>query len=183
MLMILTSAGVDPNSRAHEHLHTRIECVALDKRKPRQFISYEGVDHKAWDGRKHVRGAVLRLRNNSDCAILLVTPPGVAPRLIKKNGKYVWQNDWDTPQLRNDSHIDVVYKLHFPRLNRSETPVPSGDVILKSKLASGESIVFSVPVKFLKQGAELELAFNYESVPNTESIYFSSSQLPKIAMK
>src|SRR3989442_15462464 len=70
-LMILTSAGVDTNSRARESLHGRIECVTLDKRKPRQFISYEGVDNKAWDGRRHVKGAVLRLTNNSDCAILL----------------------------------------------------------------------------------------------------------------
>ena len=61
--------------------------------------------------------------------------------------------------------------------------MPSGDVILKSKLASGESVVFGVPVKFLKQGAEVELPFNYESNPKTESIHFLREQLPKIVLR
>lgn len=183
VLAVILSACLHPDSHAQERAGVRSECIALDKNKPLQVISFEGIDRKAWDGNKHVKGAVLRLTNNSSCAMLLVTPQGVAPRLIKRKGKYVWQNDWDTPQLRNGSHIDVVYRLHFPPSNRSETPVGGGDVILKSKLVSGESILFSVPLKLLKQRGEGEVLFNYESNPKEESVLFSSSLVPKSLLR
>lgn len=175
-LIMLATTFFDPSSCLQESAGSRVECPALDKSKPAQFISFEGFDRDAWDGKRYVKGLVLRLTNNSGCPILVVTPPGVAPRLIKKKGKYVWQDDWHTPELKNGSHIEVVYRIHFPQLNRSETPVPSGDVILKSKVLNGESVLFSVPKKFMKQGGEVELAFNYESNPKTESIHFSLSQ-------
>lgn len=175
-LIMLATTFFDPGSRLQESAESRVECSALDKSKPAQFISFEGFDRNAWDGKRYVKGLVLRLTNNSSCAMLVVTPPGVAPRLIKKKGKYVWQDDWHTPELKNGSHIEVVYTIHFLQSNRSETPVPSGDVILKSKVLSGESVLFSVPKKFVKQGGEIELAFHYESNPRTESIHFSLSQ-------
>jgi hypothetical protein len=161
----------------------KLECAALDTRKPTQFISFESVDRSAWDGKKRVKGVVLRLTNNSTSDILLVTPPRVALRLMKNKGKYVWQNDWDTPSLRNGSQIDLVYKISFPKKRKSETPVPSGDVILKSKLVSGESVLFSVPVKFLKQGGEVVLLFNSELNTQTGSVHFQPSEVPGVFLR
>lgn len=183
MLVTLMCAGIGSKLHAQGRADVTVQCVALDTTRPRHFISYERIDHEAWDGKRHVKGAVLRLTNNSKCSMLLLTPPGIAPRFIKKNGKYISQNDYDTPQLKNNSHVELTYKLHFPQTNRVETPIPIGDVILKSKLASGESVVFSVPVKFLKRRAEIELPFNYELDTKPQSIRFAATQLPKIALK
>lgn len=176
LFLIMIPTFFDRNSGIQEKTGSIVDCSVLDKNKPAQFVSFEGFDEHAWDGKRYVKGLVLRLTNNSGCAMLLVTPPRVAPRLIKKNGKYVWQDDWHTPELKNGSHVEVVYTVHFPLLKRSETPVQSGDVIFKSKVLSGESILFSVPKKFIKQRGEVELAFNNESNSKTEFIHFSLSQ-------
>lgn len=183
VMMAILLACLDPYSTAQNRAGAKSECVALDESKPTQFISLGGMDRKAWDGGRYVKGVVLRLTNNCSCPILLVTPPGSAPRLLKKSGKYVWQNDWDTPQLRNGSHIDLVYTFHFPQSNRFETPVPSGDVILKSRLLSGESVLFSVPITLVKQAGDIEVLFSYEANRKPESVHFSSLQLPKTILR
>jgi hypothetical protein len=183
VVMAILLASLDLYSPAQNRDGDKSECGTLDKSKPMHFISPGGMDRKAWDGGRYVKGVVLRLTNNCSCPILLVTPPGSAPRLLKKGGKYIWQNDWDTPQLRNGSQIDLVYTFHFPQSNRLETPVPSGDVILRSKLLSGESVLFSVPVRLVKQGGDIEVLFSYESNPKAESVHFSSLQLPKTILR
>jgi hypothetical protein len=54
-----------------------------------------------------------------------------------------------------------------------------GDVLLSSKLNGGESVLFSVPLKALKGGGEVEVPFHRESGSRPESARFPASQLPR----
>jgi photosystem II stability/assembly factor-like uncharacterized protein len=171
-----------PISGVHISVDPASDCRTLNPKQPPQFISFTGRFYKAWDGEHYVRGVVLRLTNNSNCGVLVETPPGTAPRFIW-NGKYVRQNDWDTPELRDGSSVAVAYHIYSAGLNRPKKPEYSGDVILKSRINPGHSVLFSVPLKFVKQGARIELPFNYDPKQETRSVHFIPWPLPKAFAK
>ena len=140
-------------------------CVALNKNRPPLFLSYERQDDKAWDGRRYVFGALLRLNNNSNCVISLTAPPGYArevpPTLGIKNGKLVRLPDVRIGSIKSGAKVELYYLTEYPG---DETLHVDGDFHVRDTifLNNGDYIFFSVPLKNFKRGGHVLVPFNYD---------------------
>ena len=155
-------------------------CTRIDADKAELSISYErvGEDKQNYKGKSRQR-VWLRLHNNSNCALLIVTASAKITKL---------PNTKITFDLQEGAEVIVQYEIEDKRRNRAPSPANlqgySSGVI--SHLPSGRSIVFSVPLSYFKQQFDVAVPFRYESegvgTPGqglvVHRIYFDSDRLP-----
>jgi hypothetical protein len=94
-------------------------CSAIDKDKPPLFISFAQLDDKSWDGEKSVKGALLKLNNNSNCRITFSAAPD-EPRTgpsawVFRNGKLVRRDDAPFGSLQNGQRVSLYYLTKYPK--------------------------------------------------------------------
>jgi hypothetical protein len=134
-------------------------CSVLNKDHPLLFISFERVDDKAWNGDKYVKGALLRVRNNSNCAILLEAPPGEASSFRIRDGKLT---RLEMEEAKDGQRVSLKYLMKYPDQAFMVVGGFGGDVLDYVRLNGGDSILFSVPLSNFRKRGELLLPFNYE---------------------
>ncbi|HWS99230.1 MAG TPA: hypothetical protein VN256_03085 [Pyrinomonadaceae bacterium] len=144
----------------------RSGCPALDKSKPPLLISYERPVAKVWDGDKDVPGVLLRLENNSDCAISFRALPGqvrgAAPLSFTiKDGKYVPRPEIRVGPVAHDQELDLMYLMRYPG---ESSLVIDGDfhVAERVRLYGGNYVFFDVPLKNFKKGGAVLVEYNYD---------------------
>lgn len=145
---------------------TQTGCRALDKEKPPLFISYAGADDKAWDGERYVKGVLLRINNNSNCALTLTAEYGesVSPsvRTAIKGGKPTRPAALEEAALLNGQRVSLYYLMKYPNERDMIVGGFGGDVLETTRLCGGDYILISVPLKNFKRDGELLVPFNYE---------------------
>lgn len=125
-------------------------CALIDKSQPAQVILYEGKSQS------EIR---LRLRNNSDCAIVVETDD-VLPMQRKR---------LPTGGIRIESVIGsqdgVTLRLHYLIQDRKRGQASRrygwGDSVFHYEIQAGQSIIFSVPASQLKRPFDIAVPFNY----------------------
>jgi hypothetical protein len=150
---------------AQEAAPSRQGCPALNKSKPPLYISYERPAAEVWDGDKSVPGVLLRLENNSDCAISFRALPGQVrgadPSFTIKDGKYVRLPEARIGPLAHDQELDLMYLMRYPG---DSSLVIEGDfhVAERVTLHGGHYVFFDVPLKYFKKGGQLFIEYNYD---------------------
>lgn len=172
-----------PNTFAQQQQVSRADCRLINKSRPSQFISYEGVTQ----GTSEVK---LRLLNNTSCSIVVETDDRDPVRLLRKNG------------LGEDSTRDlqenVWLPLHYLVQNTRRWKAPErgygwGDSVFTYELAAGHSVLFNVQLIHFNKRLDVVVPFNYSWEADTtigmgvggvvHRVYFLADDLPKLARK
>jgi hypothetical protein len=141
-------------------------CSAIDKTKPPLFLSFAQLDDKSWDGDKYVKGALLKLNNNSNCRISFSVAAGESRSsdespLVLRNGKLVHREDVPIYSL-NGKRISLSYLTKYPNAKYLVQGGFGGDVLETANLYGGEHIFFGVPLKNFQRGGEVLLPYRYD---------------------
>ena len=163
---LIVFAFLSPKALAQEGSIPQGGCSALDKSKPPLFISFESLDEKSWDGNKYVKGALLRLNNNSNCTINFSAAVGEAqvtpiPFTIT-NGKMVRQPDVRTGSLTNGQRVSLYYLTKYPDKKLWVIGGFGGDVLETVYLNGNNYVFFGVPLKNFQDDGEILLPYNYD---------------------
>jgi hypothetical protein len=140
-------------------------CVALDKKSPPLFVSYERRDDHARNGHNYVPGVLLRLNNNSNCVLSLTVPPGYArevpPIFGFKNGKRVRLPDVRIGSIKSGTNVELYYLTKYPG---DESLYLDADFHVRDTiyLNGGDFIFFSVPLKNFKRNGRVLVPFTYD---------------------
>jgi hypothetical protein len=140
-------------------------CSAIDNSKPALFISFAQVDDKSWDGSKYVRGALLKLTNNSNCTITFSAEVDTAPKVpsswILRNGKMVRRADVPFGSLNSGQRVSLYYLTKYPKKKYLVIGGFGGDVLETVYLNGGDHAFFGVPLTNFKRGGEILLPYTY----------------------
>jgi len=141
-------------------------CSANDKGKPPLFISFVQPDDKSWDGEKSVKGALLKLTNNSNCRITFSAAPDEpqsgSSLLVFRNGKMVRRDNLPFGSLQNGQRISPYYLTKYPNQKYLLVGGLGGDVLETVYLNAGDYVLFGVPLKNFQRGGEILLPFTYD---------------------
>ena len=141
-------------------------CSAIDKGKPALFISFAQLDDKSWDGEQSVKGALLKLNNNSNCRITFSAAPDETrtgpSALVFRNGKLVRRDDVPFGSLQNGQRVSLSYLTKYPNQKYLVVGGFGGDVLETVYLNAGDNVVFGVPLKTFQRGGEILVPFTYD---------------------
>jgi hypothetical protein len=143
-------------------LNADAQCKRIEQNVPDFFITYEGAvtGPRAAAGKAYRTEALLRLRNNTDCIIILPSnDQSPSPQLLKLLYR-------DHTPKRKDAFADgqkatLVYNLNNERGTNGTILVSDGCVIYERSLGAGESVLFSVPLVHVKRGGDVAVQFRY----------------------
>jgi hypothetical protein len=158
------------------------DCSRADKSRPPLFITYEGSEQK---------NVLLRLHNNSRCAVLIPT------NQLQGSLKVVRQGDgrlkFETmEELKDGARIPVVYNLFNRQGSKDTVIVSDGCVVMTRSLLPQQSILLAIPVADFKRNADVGVEFNYPWEEDDGSavggafghyVFFRNENLPKAAMR
>lgn len=160
ILLVLGQAAI-----AQEISPSQPGCSLIDKSRDPLFITYERLDDPDPKREGTDRDRVLvRLHNNSTCNVNIETteaekfyrpvPPN--PTGLERV-KRVY--DSDLP----DGAIVPAVKFYTQDLRRTKSPKPAwgGDMFFKFCLLGGNSMLFAIPMEYLKKGNNIVVPFEY----------------------
>ena len=148
---VLLSVATD--NSAQDRSANKSGCALVDKNHPAQFISYEGKAESSSEIK-------LRLRNNTDCPIIVETDD-VLPTQLKK---------LDNGALRFEpvtgSQDGVKLRLHYLVQDRQQQAAAKpaygwGDSVFTYQISPGQSVIFAVPLSHFKRRFDVAVPFNY----------------------
>lgn len=118
-----------------------------------QFILYEGRSESSSEIK-------FRLRNNTDCAIIVETDD-VFPTRAKR-----LSNGGVSIEGVPDSQDGVALRLHYLIQNREPEAAPKpaygwGDSVFTYRILAGHSVLFTVPASHFRRGFDIAVPFNY----------------------
>ncbi len=160
-------------------------CALIDKHHPSQFIFYEGRSESSPEIK-------LRLRNNTDCAIIVETDD-VLPTQEKKRHSGALRIEPVT-----GSEEGIKLRLHYLVQDgkRQTAPKPAygwGDSVFTYQILAGQSVIFTVPVSHFRQGFDIAVPFNYSWEGGNSigmgtggvvhRVYFMGEDLPKAMLR
>lgn len=150
-------------------------CRRVDQTKPFHYLSYEKVEKgipTSYDNSKRPKSEnliYLRLANNSTCPISIPTI-----------------DNPDSRALQDNSEVSLVYDLDSPCVRVGGRPITKVKKIL-SVLAPGNSIYFTVPLRFLtKEPYGIRIPFDSGKAKDSsyyQPFYFSRYDLPEELQK
>jgi hypothetical protein len=161
-------------------------CPLLDTSNPPQFISYDRIEEDSLPAKGKARKKVwLRLRNNTGCTVLLSAVE--RPRL----SKWVKRPEGGLEQILLDSipdgaTIELVYDIQDNKRIKEPVNATYNHLLYEVSLPAGRSLIFSVPMKHLKDGYHIVVPFTYEWEGNksgrnrvSHQVFFLNDDLPE----
>lgn len=147
IVLILAVAAV---GLAHGALSTNDGCSVIDAARPAQFIVYEA---------KSESDIHLRLRNNSNCAIVVETDdryPTETKKLPRGGGRV---------ESVLDSRDGIRLPLHYLIQNKPRSDWARaygwGDSVFVYEIPAGQSITFAIPASHFKRRYNIAVPFGY----------------------
>ena len=155
-----------------------VDCSRIDKSQSPLFITFEGAE---------LKHALLRLHNNSRCAVLIPTNQlqGSLKVVRQADGRAKFET---VEELKDGSRVPVVYNLFNRRGSKDTVIVSDGCVVMTSSLFPQQSIVFAIPLDDFKRNADVGVEFNYPWEEDNGSamggafghyVFFRNEYLPK----
>ena len=147
-LLLVTNRNLAQDGSANKSA-----CALMDKNRPAQFILYEGRSESSPEIK-------LRLRNNTDCSIIVETDD-VLPTQTRK-----LHNGALRVEPVTGSRDGVQLRLHYlvQDRRRKTRPGPAygwGDSVFTYQISPGQSVIFAVPGNHFKRRFDLAVPFNY----------------------
>ena len=175
VLPLLTTSSVTQQSYAESN--PQAGCSRLDKNNPPLFISFERRSEKVWANSKYQRGLLLRVNNNSNCAITLTIAAGttgegqpeLSPNFTIRDGKMVRKPATPIPSPTSGKTVGLYYLTAY---HGEGALVLDNDFHARDHidLYAGEHIFFEVPLKNLQRGGRILVPFNYKWDANTNLV-------------
>lgn len=140
-----------PNAFAQQLPVSQASCALIDKGRPSQFISYEGIS----PSKSEVK---LRLYNNTRCNIILETDDRDPVRLLSKKGVEVRS----AREFQDNIWLPLHYLVQDTR--RWKAPEPAfgwGDSVFTYELSAGNSVLFTVPLTHFRKRLGVVVPFNH----------------------
>lgn len=159
-------------------------CGLIDKNHPAQFILYEGRSESSPEIK-------LRLRNNTDCTIIVETDDAFPTQVTRHDGALRFESV-------TGSRDGVALHLHYLVQDRQRQAPPKpaygwGDSVFTYLIPSGQSVIFAVPASHFKQRFDIAVPFNYSWEGSTSvgmgaggvihRVYFLFDDLPPNALR
>lgn len=179
IILLLLSSGM---AFAQEPAASQKGCIILDINRPAQFISYE---KKIEQGSK----VQLRLRNNTNCTIIVETDDTSSTRLNLASNRR--KRDESSSSPRDGDSLLLHYLVQDRRRWRAPEPAYGwGDSVYTYEIPAGQSVVFNVPSIHFKKQLDIVVPFNYAWENSrsigmgvggvTHRVYFLRDDLPKV---
>jgi hypothetical protein len=126
-------------------------CSRVDKARAPLFITFDRVESNT---------ALLRLHNNSRCAVLIPTNQLQASLKISRptNGGLKVER---MEELRDGGHSPVVYNLFNRRGFKDTVIVSDGCIVITRQLLPQQSVIFAVLLADFKKNADVAVEFKY----------------------
>ncbi|MGI8919014.1 MAG: hypothetical protein ACR2H6_10465 [Pyrinomonadaceae bacterium] len=134
LLIVLPSVALASESRPWHSAG----CSRIDSSRSAQFISYEGVSAGA-----SYSDVVLRLRNNSDCPLIIET------------------DDHEAFVLRGEKNVALHYLLHDRRRQTLKPAYGWGDSVFTVEIRGGDSVLFRVPLVHFNRRFDVAVPFKF----------------------
>jgi len=195
LVLLLANALLPQQSFAQKPSQSQSGCEAIDKTKPHLFISYEATDVQAWNGRKNVKGVLLRLNNNSGCVISLTVPRSypkeIPPTMGLRDGRVQRLPDVRIGSIKSGTTVEIYYLTKYPS-EASLVLTRDFHVIDAIYINNGDSILFSVPIENFKRKGRIVVPFSYDweaanaalrMEPVEHYLIFRPDQLPVEVLK
>lgn len=138
----------------------------------------------AFQGKDYRKQAMLRLRNNTDCTIIVPTnDEGILMKLRRRNQPWT-----GIDPLTDGQEVALVYNLNHERGANETILVTDGCMVYERSLRGRESILFFVPLAHFKRGADVAVQFRYSFEDRGVSllggdfghyVFFRNGSLPK----
>lgn len=149
--LITTFLLISGSVVAQDRVADKAGCALINKDRETQFISYESASESS---------VTLRLHNNTNCNILVETDDEFLTRLVRL------PNGGSRLETFADSRDGVRLPLHYLIQNRLRQEVPKaaygwGDSVYHYEIKSGESALFSIPVKLFQKQLDVVVPFKY----------------------
>jgi hypothetical protein len=145
------------------HSSSYAQCSLVDRSRDALFISYERLGDVGKRREKVARVIVLRLNNNTDCAVYITA--GSAENFMKapsENATVLERVRREIEYVLPDDALvpDVQYRFATPRGYVNSV---GGDMFFDLKLLGKRSIMFEVPLEHLvgNETNELKVPFRY----------------------
>ncbi len=144
VLMIATSV--------HNRSMAQAGCSLIDKQRPAQFIDYAEVSES-------FREVKLRLRNNTNCIIIVETDDHSPSRIVKlPNGGFKFEA---VTGSEDGTRLDIHYLTHNRRRQTIKVGYGWGDSVYTYEILAGQSVLFNVPLSALRSQFDIAVPFNY----------------------
>jgi hypothetical protein len=163
----------------HNSLMAQTGCSLIDKHRPAQFIEFGGMSES-------FREVKLRLRNNTDCTIIVETDDHYPNRMVKlPNGGFKLEAVTDS---QDEIRLDLHYLIHNRRKQTLKVGYGWGDSVYTYRILAGQSVFFNVPLSSFRKQLDIAVPFNYSwegdvvgtGVGSTvHRVYFLFNDLPK----
>jgi len=174
--MLLSSLG--GVSFAQDRASSKQGCVRIDPARPPQFVTYDG---------KSESEIYLRVRNNSNCAIVVETDDQYPTQIRKLPQKGI------TIEPVLESREGIRLRLHYLVQSRPQGELRRaygwGNSIFVYEIPARQSITFSVPRNHFKRRSNIAVPFGYSWEGNNSIatgiggvvhlVYFLYDDLPR----
>jgi hypothetical protein len=157
-------------------------CSLINKQRPAQFIDYQGVSS--------FREVKLRLRNNTNCTIIVETDDHYPTRMVKQpNGGFKLEGVTDS---QDGIRLDLHYLIHNRLQQTLKVGYGGGDTILTYEILAGQSVLFNVPLSSFRKQLDIAVPFNYSwdgdgigmgAGGTVHRVYFLFDDLPKTVLQ
>lgn len=148
MNMLLSAC---PNAFAQQPQVTQAGCSLIDKSRPSQFISYEGISQS----KSEVK---LRLYNNTSCNIIVETDDRNPARLLSEDGV----GAGNARDIQDNVWLPLHYLVQDRRRWRAPEPAFGwGDSVFTYELLGGHSALFTVPLIHFRKHLDVVVPFNH----------------------
>jgi len=185
MSALLSAFAINP---AQDSSISRAGCTLIEKNRSAQFITF--ITHEGTS--ESPSGVWLRLRNNTNCAIIVETDD-VSPARLNR-----LPNGGVRVERITTSEDGVRLPLHYliqdtRRWRAPEQAYGWGDSAFTYEILAGQSVVFNVPLTRFKKGYDVAVPFNYVWEGSTSvgmgvggvvhRVYFLAEELPKVVRR
>src|SRR6266536_4651610 len=184
MAIVGVLLAVSTDYFAQDRSANKSGCALVDKNHPAQFISYEGKAESS--------EIKLRLRNNTDCAIIVETDDTSRTQIKRLSNGAV------RVEGASGSEDGATLRLHYliQDRQRQKAPAPAygwGDSVFSYQILAGQSVIFTVPASHFKQGLDIAVPFNYSWEGDSSigmgaggvvhRVYFLFDDIPQAALR
>lgn len=146
------------------------QCRIINHRYNSVYITFERVGKVSLQNEAAEPGVILRLRNNSNCAVIIS---------IEQSGDFKFRSKTVLPDM-----------LFSYRIGDSWHEITTGDAFLTIPVRGGRSVLFGVPLdRFDEPNGLIKVPFRYEWEDRAEkdgsritvehNTYFATSEIPK----
>jgi hypothetical protein len=174
-----------------QDLHAQTGCALVDKNEPAQSLTYELLEEIKVGKEERREMVVLRLRNNTNCEITLLSydPDPRALELVRTpDGKLSKMRVAGPDDFPDGARLEIKYYLEYKQpLPAPQKRIYVDDTVTEFTLRPGRSVLFSVPLRQFDLWLLVKVPFRFSWDPYffhpSHDAWFGNTDLPEELFK